>query len=169
MKKRMIFRNDDINVNTECNLFESLDALFKKYRVEHHIAIITNNIEQNAPLINYIRANKHIIPQVHCNIHHDFSTLILEEAYKDIYTASSKIFDLFGRAPTVWYPPYNKTNHEVNAIAESFGLKSRPDKISLSQYIRKQGNVAEDTINFHYWNIPDIQLLETALKIATVK
>jgi hypothetical protein len=39
-------------------------------------------------------------------------------------------------------------------------------KISLAQFIRAGGDVAEPVINFHYWAVEDVILLERALRIA---
>ena len=38
-----------------------------------------------------------------------------------------------------------------------------------SQYIRTDGDVAEDVINFHSWALPEIIILEDALKLYSTK
>jgi hypothetical protein len=72
---------------------------------------------------------------------------------------------LFRSQPTVLYPPWNKSNDYVVAAAKTLNLQVRPDKISLSQYIKVRGDVKEDTVNFHYWAPGEQILIEPALAI----
>lgn len=162
----MIFRDDDIGFLTDVPEFKKVDAIFKKYGAKHTIAVIAKDIEKNTELCEYINANKHIDVQLHCYEHiklTENTDLLKEHLQKGIKI----IQNIFGKTPTILYPPWNETNGEVKTIAASVGLKISHYKISLTQYLRCKGMVKEDTINFHYWHDEDAMLIDPALRIYT--
>lgn len=164
----MIWRDDDIQVISDVPEFTRVDSFFKKYGVEHTIAVIAKDIENNAELVNYINANPHIKVQLHCWEHIKFTenTDILGE---HLVLGIEKLKQVFNVKPTILYPPWNESNREVQVIAHRLGLKVSNQKISLTQYLKVKGSVAEDVINFHFWHDEDAMLLEPALRIYTEK
>jgi peptidoglycan/xylan/chitin deacetylase (PgdA/CDA1 family) len=163
--KPFIFRNDDVSYKTEVGQFEEVHKLFKKYIVLHTIAVICKDIQKNKELIDYINANN-IDVQVHCWEHYDF-TQNHDKLRKDLPKAIAVIEKHFKHRPTVLYPPWNKSDAIVEQIAAENGLTVSNQKISLSQFIRFEGNTREDVINFHSWALPEIIILEDALKLYT--
>lgn len=164
---KMIFRDDDPAIQTKgdkLRQFMEVDALFKNYGVTHTIALITRDIEKNTELVDYIKANPHIDVQFHCVDHIDF-THNQNEVEWQMKTGVDTIERVFGKRPTIWFPPWNKTTEFCNSVAKKLGLKPSWVKISLDQYIRVNGHVAEDTINFHFWHYGDQVNLEQALRI----
>jgi len=172
MKKTIIFRDDDPAVQTKGKHFEMFKAfhqVFQKYGVLHTIALITKDIEQNEALVNYINDNREQFDvQLHCVEHIDF-THNLQQAEWQFKTGCDDIERIFGKRPTIWFPTWNKTTDQLNAIAKRCGLEVSYKKISVDQYIRVNGDVAEDVINMHFWNYGDQINLEPALKIYTGK
>ena len=172
----MIFRDDDIGLETQAEAwrferFIAVHELFKEFKVTHTIAIMMNDLDQATELLAYLKQPenaKWLSLQLHCWTHDDFTTL----EHRDLLLQFSKSFlqfiTCFNTKPAIWYPPYNATNKECNKIAGDFGLIARPDKITLEQYIRCDGDVKEDTINFHYW-ADDLSLIRNALEIYTEK
>jgi peptidoglycan/xylan/chitin deacetylase (PgdA/CDA1 family) len=160
----MIFRDDDISVLTDLPEFMKVDSIFKKYGVQHTIAVIVKDIENNAELVGYIKANSHIKVQLHCWEHIKFTENhdLLKEHFA---LALAKLKEVFNVTPTILYPPWNESDERVEKIARSFGLIVSTNKITLSQYLRVKGQVAEDTINFHYWHDEDAMLIDPALRI----
>lgn len=161
----MTWRDDDIHYSTDLRLFAQTQELFNRYGVKHTIALIAKDIEKNPELIEYIMAND-IDVQVHCWEHVDL-TLNTDILEKHLLRCMETILSVFGKIPTTVYPPWNKTDEKVNEIASDLGLVVRADKISLSAFVRTNGDVVEDTLNFHYWAPQEIILLEPALKIYT--
>lgn len=159
----MIWRDDDISWRTNLNDFKAVHDLFKRYNVLHTIALITGDIEKAPELVAYIKDND-IDVQFHCIDHIDF-TQNIDKAKSQIEQGIATIEAVFGKRPTVFYPTWNRTNQQVNDIAASVGLNVSSDKISLSQYIKVNGDVSEKVINFHYWAYEDVILIEPALKI----
>jgi hypothetical protein len=159
----MIWRDDDIAVTTRLEDLRTVDDLFQRYRVPHTIALIANLIDVNRPLVEFIR-ERHMIVQVHGWSHDDLTTT--PAAVADLPKAIEMIERVFGQRPTVLYPPWNRTTPQLEAAAAQMGLRVDAEKISLQQFIRTGGDVREDTINFHYWNAPDVPLLDEALRLA---
>jgi len=162
MSKQMIWRSDDIQQSTDLKRFKEIHALFVKYKVLHTISIICKGIEENKPLVKYIKAEVkkgNIDPQIHAWVHYDFTTNtenLSEELEWCVYTINK----LFGKKPDTLFPPWNRSSPEVEMIAKQHGLKVSNQKISLSNYLNgKEG----DVINFHSW-ADEVIDLEPALK-----
>lgn len=158
-----VFRDDDISFTTDIAQFKQVHDFFKEYIVMHTIALICKDLEKNPELIEYIKANN-IDVQVHCWTHYNLTTDPIQ-AEKDLRSCVDIIYRIFGEVPNTLYPPWNQTSEKINSIAEDFGLKASTKKVSLDQYVRCQGEVDEEVINFHYWAQQDVVLLEPALKI----
>ncbi len=170
----MVFRNDDLSYLTAVNQFEEVHKLFKKYIVLHTVAVIAKDIQKNQPLIDFINSSN-IDVQVHAWEHYDF-TLNHDKLRVDLPKAVKAITKYFNHAPTVLYPPWNKSDEIVEQIAKENGLTVSNKKVSLSQFTRFKGNVTEDVINFHSWALSELVPdengeggLENALKLYTLK
>ncbi len=162
-----IWRNDDISYKTDVAQFEEVHKLFKKYTVLHTIALIVKDISKNQVLIDFINLNN-IDVQIHCWEHYDL-TQNTEQLKKDLPKCIHDIAKYFNHGPDTLYPPWNKSSVEVEQIAMDSGLTVSNKKVSLSQYIRFEGDPGCDVINFHSWALEDIVLLEDALKIYVSK
>lgn len=163
----MTFRDDDVSYQTELIWFQQVHNLFKEAIMLHTIALICKDIEKNQELIDFIKKNN-IDVQVHCWEHYDLTTNHVQ-ANIDLNLCVNKIEEVFGERPTVLYPPWNKTDERLEAIAKDIGLTVSTEKVSLDQYIRVEGAVKEEVVNFHYWNYEDIIRLEKALEIYNSK
>jgi peptidoglycan/xylan/chitin deacetylase (PgdA/CDA1 family) len=160
----MIFRDDDINYKTNLEQFKRTQDLFNKYQVTHTIALIAKDMDRNPALVKYILEND-ISVQLHCWTHIRMRDFSEEELSKDIGNGVLLINLLFHKRPTILFPPWNEANDTLKKVCNDYGLKLSYEKISLDQYIRVKGDVAEDTINFHFWDKGDSELLEQALII----
>lgn len=163
MSYTKIFRDDDISHTTDLAHFKKVHDYFKEAIVMHTIALIVKDIEKNPELIDYIK-NNNIDVQVHCWQHYDL-TANIEQFEKDLPKCIDTIEILFGERPTTLFPPWNNASEKVIDIAADHGLTVSYKKVSLDQYIRFNGEVDEQVINFHYWAQQDIILIEPALSI----
>jgi hypothetical protein len=155
-----IFRDDDIGFHPDkLKQFKDVHSLFNKYGVTHTIAIITKDIEKDKKLISYINKQTNIDVQLHCHEHFDFTT-DLKKLGDQLPEAVAITQRLFGKTPTILYPPWNRSNIGVERIAWYSRLKVSNQKISLSQYL---SGVRGSVINFHYWS-DECDQLEEALK-----
>lgn len=154
----MIWRNDDVSHATSLQQFTAVHELFKKYNVLHTVAMICKDIGKNKELVKYINANN-IDVQVHALEHTDFTLLTDEQINTQFNFCVGLIQKYFKRKPTVFYPPWNRSNNLVAHVAYKHGLTVSNTKISLSQYLSgKHGEV----INFHSWS-DECKDLEAAL------
>jgi peptidoglycan/xylan/chitin deacetylase (PgdA/CDA1 family) len=155
----MIFRNDDVSHSTDLQQLKDVQALFDKYEVQHTIALICKDIQKSPELIKFINAHN-IDVQVHAWGHTDFTKLTGEEIRVQFKKSIACIKKHFKKTPTVFYPPWNRSNELVETVAAEFGLTVSDKKISLSQYLR---GATRDVINFHSWS-DECKDLEPALK-----
>lgn len=166
--KTITWRDDDPALQTRGQKFEQFVAFhenFQKYGVLHTIALITRNIEQNKPLVNYINQHRSEFDvQLHCVDHIDF-TNSHDQVEWQLKTGADDIERVFGKRPAIWFPTWNKTDQFCNSIAKKLGLEPSWKKISVGQYIRVNGDVAEDVVNMHFWNYGDQINLGVALDI----
>lgn len=153
----IIWRDDDLSKDTDLKKFKAVHELFNKYKVLHTVALICKDIEQNKPLLKYLKSQKNIDVQVHAFEHYDFQTN-LQRLHEDLPKAIEIVTRHF-KKPTILYPPWNRSSIGVERIAWNNKLKVVSNKISLSQYLR---GVKGDVINFHYWS-DECEDLETAL------
>lgn len=161
----MIFRDDDISCVTDLNRFMQIDSIFREYGVPHTIAVITRDIAKHTALVDYIRSCKHILPELHCVDHVDFTLLSNAELIEQFARGKQEMQDTFGDAPTVFYPPWNRTDDRVNQLAFNHGLEVSWQKISLSPYVQANGLVNHNVLNFHYWADQECQFLHPALQL----
>lgn len=159
----MIWRDDDVGVDTRIAALEAVDDLFQRFRVEHTIAVIAKGIETRPDLLEFIRERRMIV-QLHCWTHEDLTAT--PSALDDLARAVETLERHLTR-PTVLYPPWNRSNPEVDAAAAELGLTVSWRKVSLSQYIRCDGGVSQDVVNFHFWYPPEFPQIEQALQIWT--
>ncbi len=164
----MIWRDDDVSYLTDLKRFKMVHDIFNQYQVKHTIAVIAKDLEKNPELIEYIKRQDNIEVQLHCWEHIDFTdnAKLLHDHFR---LGSKTLMDVFGKYPTILYPPWNRANEETQSIASKHGLTVSNVKISLSQYVRTMGTVGEDVVNFHYWADEEVVMLEVALKIFTTK
>lgn len=160
----MIWRDDDVGCGTRIADMIAIDDLFQTYRQPHTIAVMADRMDTRPDLVEFIR-ERGMLVQLHCWTHDD----LRHKGREDLPRAVAMIEGLFGAPPTILYPPWNRTNADVEAAAAALGMVVSTGKLSLDQYIRAGGDVAEDTVNFHHWYVPEALLLERALQIAARK
>lgn len=158
----MIWRDDDISRTTHLAHLTQVDDEFQATGERHTIACIMRDMTLRPDLIAAIKARR-MLPQLHCWTHENLTTH--PAALRALPQAVRAMEDLFGVRPTVLYPPWNQTDERVEAMAEELGLTVACEKLSLAAYLRAGGYVQEDTVNFHYWDPEDIQLIGRALRV----
>lgn len=159
----MIWRDDDIGVRTNLEALAAVDELFQRYKQPHTIAVMAAGMDTRPDLVELIR-ERGMLVALHCWEHDKLSSNV--EAQQQLPRAVAMLRDLFGESPSVLYPPWNRTSVELEAAAAALGLTVSTAKISISQYLRANGDVAEEVVNFHYWHPADVLQIEPALRIA---
>jgi len=160
----MIFRDDDISVHTDLAVLKPVHDIFKKHLVMHTVAVIAKDIDMNTDLVMYLKKENFDV-QLHCFEHYNFAEVDINKLDTDLLRS----LNMFARCgidrPTVLYPPWNITSHAVNVMAwDKHKLTVSNKKCSLSQYVKANGNVDVDVVNFHYWD-KECEDLDEALTI----
>lgn len=160
----MIWRDDDIGFATPIEALSAVDDLFQDYGVKHTIAVMAKAMDKRPELVDCI-LERGMIVQLHCWTHLDLTKDA--NARAELAQAVEMVERLFGHPPSILYPPWNRTSDELTEAAAALGMSVSHKKISLDQFIRAGGDVAEDTCNFHYWAVQDVARLDRALRIGT--
>lgn len=143
-----------------------VDRLLENYGVKHTIAVVARDINLAPQLVNYIRNQPNIEVQLHGWEHRDYTVhhdLIAEHLKLSVKEMEKHL----GVRPTIWYPPWNHVDDKMREHAANIGLTISYEKISLSQYIRKETEA--EVVLFHYWADEEVMLLEPALQVYTGK
>lgn len=165
----MTWRDDDISVLTNVVDFKKVHEIFNEYKQIHTIAILTKDLHKNTELVNYINSQDDIDIQVHAHEHIDFVFASNDEVRNQLNTCALTIEALFNVTPTVFYPPFNSCDERVIRIAKECGLKTSYEKVSPVYYMKHNGNVMHDVVNFHYHDYIEAILIGPCLKIYTQK
>jgi peptidoglycan/xylan/chitin deacetylase (PgdA/CDA1 family) len=156
----IIWRDDDVLLKRhQLGLLLAADDIFQRAGRVHTIAVIASTL--TCELAAVIRERR-MSAQLHCWQHDDLSK---PGADARLAQAVARIEDLVGVRPTVLYPPWNRTSVALEAAAAELGLTVSAVKVSLEQFIRCDGGVAEDVVNFHFWHDPDVRQLARALAL----
>ena len=156
-----IWRDDDISVRTTVAQLAAVDDLFQAVGAPHTVAIIAKDFDRARDLIAFIK-ERHIIPQLHCWTHDDLTNTPV--AARSLLQGVKVLEYVFGVRPTVLYPPWNRSSAKLEEYVSAFGLQVSAEKVSLDQYLRCEGDVAEP-VNFHYWSAKEVALLPAALHL----
>lgn len=160
----MIWRDDDVGAKTKLHWLAAVDDVFQRYRTPHTIAVMASGLDSRPDLVSLIRERRMIV-QLHCWKH---DKLAADEAARaQLWDAMDMLADLFGKVPTVLYPPWNETSPELERDAAALGLTVSTSKVSLDQFIRAGGDVRERVVNFHHWDVCEALMLEPALRLAS--
>lgn len=160
----MIWRDDDILYpHARLSDLLAVDDVLREFGCVHTVAVIAETL---TPELGRIIQDRGMVAQLHCWAHDDLS--VNAKAIAQLPMAVEKIADLCGQTPTVLYPPWNRTNARLEAVAMALGLEVSAEKLSLEQIIRLRAMVAHDaTVNFHFWHEPDREALPQALQAFT--
>lgn len=158
----MIWRDDDIWVKTKLEQLLAVDDCFQDVGVPHTIAVLAERIDAHPALVDAIKARGMIV-QLHAWTHDDLAASAAARAA--LPGAVDLLTHVFGYRPTMLYPPWNRSNALLERTAHALGLTVSTKKVSLDQYLRFKGDVGEDTINFHYWDDHERELLPAALAL----
>lgn len=158
----MIWRDDDISRTTNLAHLLQVDDEFQRTGQVHTIACIMDGLAARPDLIAAIQARR-MEPQLHCWTHDDLTKDAASLAA--LPQAVQAMEDLFGVRPTVLYPPWNRSDERVEAVAQALGLMVACEKLSLPAYIRAGGYVQEHVVNFHYWDADESRLIGAALRL----
>jgi len=167
MNNEIVWRDDDVHYLTDLKQFEKIHEVFKKHNVKHTIAVIAKDLDKNTELIEYINSNENIDVQLHC-WNHISAIKNIDSLERELVLGIDKIKELFGKKPTILYPPWNETNDVVSYIAKKVGLKVSNLKVSMSHFVKCNGVIDIEncnTINFHYWSGGDTMFLNYALEL----
>jgi len=119
-------------------------------------------------LINYMRNAPNWDIQLHGWAHDDYAILPNWRIYDDLQKAKLKSVELFGKEPTIWFPPWNGYSEHMQEMADLMSLKIDHESNDISKFIReaKAGTFIGHSVYFHLWNHDEASKVDEMLKYA---
>lgn len=167
---KIVFRDDDINYQTDIKVLKHIHEQFLKHHKTHTIALICDQLEKNKELINYINSTTNWELCIHGWTHDNYSLLPKQRIEDELDNCILKIEELFHITPEKWYLPWNGWTKEngfdlvprVADIAIYHGIDVDTDCDHISHFLKvlEEGKVPPtSTVYFHSWDIEDLKLL----------
>ena len=122
----LIWRDDDISSATQLEMLLEADAALSEYGLTHTVAVIAEGFDQRPDLVEAIKACRMDV-QLHCWTHEDLT--LNRESLHSLSHGVEMIERLFGARPTVLYPPWNRADETVVAVAAELGLRVSVEKV----------------------------------------
>jgi len=169
---KLIIRHDDFDFRLAPVLYEEIHKWFiSRGLTETAVIQLTQN--GNIPtypeyLLRYIRSSPNWDIQLHGWEHANYGKMTYNEIYKDLAASHYMIRKLFGREPTIWFPPWNSRNEDMETEARQFGVTINNKTYDIGKFIRemKENTYTGHSFYFHGWNHNEMDQLNEALDLA---
>jgi peptidoglycan/xylan/chitin deacetylase (PgdA/CDA1 family) len=154
----MIIRHDDLDFRMDTAEYIAVHELFIKAGITEtavlQFAQFGNLGNFREDLISYMLSTPCWDFQLHGWQHDEYDKMSYTDIIRDLSASINLCKKLFGRAPTVWYPPWNRESEDMKKAAEFFGLGFSNESNDISKFIReaKEGRFVGTTLYFHAWN-----------------
>ena len=118
-------------------------------------------------LIEYMKIAPYWDIQLHGWNHSEYDKMTQSEIAEELQKALNMSMKLFGKYPTVFYPPWNRRNEDMEIVADAFGLKISNESYDISKFIRevKSGDYTGTSFYFHAWKKEELDQLDEALDL----
>lgn len=121
-------------------------------------------------LIEYMKTAPNWDIQLHGWCHDDYSKLPKWRMYDDIQKARLKAVELFGKEPTIWFPPWNVYSDDMKEIADLQSLTIDNESNDISKFIRemKAGSFKGHSVYFHLWSHSEAKQIDEMIQYAKI-
>ena len=158
-KPKLIIRHDDFDFRMGTEKYIDIHEKFiEKGLIETAVIQLTQygrvqDFERKKELIDYINSTPNWDIQFHCWEHKPYLEMDPNEIIKEVAASLYFINKLFGKTPTVWYPPHNVASPRMEMIAKEFGLKVNTGHLGIEEFVKGGGKINEtiENIHFHGW------------------
>lgn len=118
-------------------------------------------------LIEYMRETPNWDYQIHGWAHDRYPELETDFIVRDISAACWWCDRLFGKKPTVWYPPWNLCTKNMERAAQILNLTISNESYDIARFIREVegGHYEGTTLYFHGWNSSEMLLFPKMIEL----
>lgn len=176
----LTIREDDVGKLTDVQVLKYIHEQFVNNHLIHTIAFLCDGLEENKPLVDYIKQTHNWNLAIHGWNHHNYCQMTKQQIEDELDKCILKIDDLFGIVPEKWYLPFNGWTKEtgfdtvpfVADIAFYHGVDVDNDCYHISDAVAELElgrKLNTDTVYFHGWDREDLKLLPQLLFLTTQK
>lgn len=125
----------------------------------------------DSKLIDYMNTAPYWDIQLHGWEHAEYDKMTQTDIADHLQKSLDKSMELFGKTPTVWYPPWNRRNEDMETVAKAFGLEISNESYDIWRFLRetRSGEYAGTTFYYHLWKNDEYSLLDEALNVVAEK
>jgi len=119
-------------------------------------------------LIDYMNTAPNWDIQLHGWAHDHYHEMEVDFIIRDISAAIHWSEKLFGKKPTIWYPPWNAISTNMERAALLLGLKIDNESNNIQKFIREMetGTFKGHSVYFHGWKNEEMLLFPKMLELA---
>lgn len=119
-------------------------------------------------LIEYMNTAPNWNIQLHGWSHDIYSKMSWDDIARDLSASCFLFKRLFGKVPTVWYPPHNEKTEEMEKAAVWAGIKIDNESYDIAEFTKQMetGTFSGNSVYFHLWENGKKHLIPTMLKLA---
>lgn len=147
--KRLIFRDDDINVKTNVLFFKKVHDLFIEYNVKHRIAVLFEGLFDNYELAHYLCTAPNLEICWHGWAHKRYGILPYEEIADDIQKSLSYWNENTKRRYSNLILPVKVALPTWNQVSEDYKRACNDCGLTVDARCTWEEGVNE----FHYWSL----------------
>ena len=167
--QKIIVRHDDFDFRLKTEEYIAIHEKFiKRNLIETAVVQYTKDGRERVydkELIEYMNTAPNWDIQLHGWAHDEYDKLTQSEIADALQNSLNMSMKLFNKYPTVWYPPWNRRNEDMEIVAEAFGLTISNESYDISKFIRESraGVYKGTSIYFHGWKADEMACLDEAL------
>lgn len=173
----LIIRHDDFDFRLTPNEYIEIHEQFiKADLVETAVIQFTQDNRLSSisdELVNYMLNSSHWDFQLHGWAHTHYDELKYDYIVRDMSAAIFWCKRIFGKTPTIWFPPWNCMSREMELAAEVVGLRIDNESNDIAKFIRetevevgRNGVWQGRSVYFHGWKSDEMKLFPRMLELA---
>jgi hypothetical protein len=116
-------------------------------------------------LIKYMNTAPYWDIQLHGWAHDDYSKLPKWRIDEDLKKSKARALELFGKEPTIFFPPWNCYSDDMKEVADLNGLIISNESYDIAKFIRemKAGTYTGHSLYYHLWNHHEVEQIDEML------
>jgi peptidoglycan/xylan/chitin deacetylase (PgdA/CDA1 family) len=168
---KIIIRSDDFDFRLDTKDYIAVHEEFLKRDLIETVNLQFAQFDRlgnfRPELIEYMKNTPNYDFQIHGWQHDKYSEMELAHVVRDLAAAKYFCWGMFGKLPTIWYPPWNCYSENMKTAADSLGMTIDNESYDIAKFIRevKSGEYTGHSFYFHAWQKPERELLTEALDL----
>jgi peptidoglycan/xylan/chitin deacetylase (PgdA/CDA1 family) len=171
MNTPIIIRHDDFDFRMNYTHYVNIHEEFIKADlietavIQYTLHMNVNEYDQT--LIKYMKETPNWDLQLHGWSHVEYDGMDFNYIVRDLSACMYQSYRLFGKVPTVWYPPWNRISIAMERAASFVGLKVDNESYDIQRFIREAsaGTYRGHSVYFHGWKGDEMMAFPEMIKL----